>query len=149
MGRAIGFTDFMKRLATRSKLSEKSVRKVYDNLFLLLAEELRFCGEMRLKRFGVFSIEQRGGKDRNVPRPDGTVERLYIEPYYTIKFKPAPEFKNYVNGKLVDKDSKKRERAGKLTNGEKKLLKYKTDDKERNLQIALEKLAEEVKNGER
>lgn len=149
MGKALGFTDFMKRLSTRSKLSEKSVRKVYDNLFLLLSEELRFCGEMRLKRFGTFTLEQRGGKDRNVPKPDGTLERLYIEPYYTIKFKPAPEFKNYVNGKIVDKSSKKRQRAGKLTKGERNLLKYKTDDKERNLAIALERLAEEVKNGER
>lgn len=149
MARAIGFTDFIKRLATRTKLSEKTVRKVYDNLFLLLSEELRFSGEMRLKRFGVFSIEQRGGRDRNVPRPDGTIERLYIEPYYTIKFKPAPEFKNYVNGKIVDKESKKRERAGKLTKNEKKLLKYKTDDRERNLEIELERLAEEVKNGKR
>lgn len=149
MGRAIGFTDFMKRLSSRTKLSEKTVRKVYDNFFLLLAEELRFSGEMRLKRIGTFTTEQRGGKDRNVPRPDGTMERLYIEPYYTIKFKPTPEFKNYVNGRIVDKDSKKRERAGKLTKSEKSLLKYKTDDKERNLEIALEKLAEEVKNGER
>ena len=149
MAKAIGFTEFMKRLSNKTKLSEKTVRKVYNNLFLLMAEELRFAGTVKLKRIGTFTIKQNGGKDKTVPKPDGSVERVYIEPYYTIRFKPAAEFINYVNGRLVDKESKKRERKGKLTKNEKALLKFKTDDKERNLDIALEKIAEEIKNGER
>ena len=149
MGRAIGFTELMKRLSNKTKLSEKTVRKVYDNLFLLMSEELRFAGSVKLKRIGVFTVRQNGGRDKTVPRPDGSVERVFIEPYYTIKFKPSAEFLNYVNGKLVNKDSKKRERKGALTKNEKALLKYTTQDKERNLDMALQKLAEEVKNGER
>ena len=149
MGRAIGFTELMKRLSTKTKLSEKTVRKVYDNLFLLMSEELRFAGSVKLKRIGVFTVRQNGGRDKTVPRPDGSVERVFIEPYYTVKFKPAAEFLNYVNGKLVNKDSKKRERKGALTKNEKALLKYTTQDKERNLDMALQKLAEEVKNGKR
>lgn len=149
MGRAIGFTELMKRLSNKTKLSEKTVRKVYDNLFLLMSEELRFAGSVKLKRIGVFTVKQNGGRDRTVPRPDGSVERVFIEPYYTVKFKPAAEFINYVNGRLVNKDSKKRERQGALTKNEKALLKYTTQDKERNLDMALQKLAEEVKNGER
>ena len=149
MGRAIGFTELMKRLSHKTKLSEKTVRKVYDNLFLLMSEELRFAGSVKLKRIGVFTVRQNGGRDKTVPRPDGSVERVFIEPYYTVKFKPAAEFLNYVNGKLVNKDSKKRERKGALTKNEKALLKYTTQDKERNLDMALQKLAEEVKNGKR
>lgn len=149
MGRAIGFTELMKRLSNKTKLSEKTVRKVYDNLFLLMSEELRFAGSVKLKRIGVFTVKQNGGRDRTVPRPDGSVERVFIEPYYTVKFKPAAEFLNYVNGRLVNKDSKKRERQGALTKSEKALFKYTTQDKERNLDMALQKLAEEVKNGER
>lgn len=149
MGRAIGFTELMKRLSNKTKLSEKTVRKVYDNLFLLMSEELRFAGSVKLKRIGVFTVKQNGGRDKTVPRPDGSVERVFIEPYYTVRFKPAAEFLNYVNGRLVNKDSKKRERQGVLTKNEKALFKYTTQDKERNLDIALQKLAEEVKNGER
>lgn len=149
MGRAIGFTELMKRLSNNTKLSEKTVRKVYDNLFLLMSEELRFAGRVKLKRIGVFTVRQNGGRDKTVPRPDGSVERVFIEPYYTVKFKPAAEFLNYVNGKLVTKDSKKRERKGALTKNEKALFKYTPQDKERNLDMALEKFAEEVKNGER
>jgi len=149
MGRAIGFTELMKRLSNKTKLSEKTVRKVYDNLFLLMSEELRFAGSVKLKRIGVFTVRQNGGRDKTVPRPDGSVERVFIEPYYTVKFKPAAEFLNYVNGKLVNKDSKKRERKGALTKNEKALFKYTPQDKERNLDMALEKFAEEVKNGER
>ena len=149
MGKPIGFTELMKRLATKVKLSDKTVRKVYDNLFLLVSEELRFAGTVKLKRFGTFTLQQKGGRDKNVPSPDGSVKRLYIEPYYTIKFKPAAEFTNYANGRMVDKESKKRMRNGTLTKSEKKLLNYNTDDRERNLEMALEKIAEEVRHGKR
>ena len=149
MGKPIGFTELMKRLATKVKLSDKTVRKVYDNLFLLVSEELRFAGTVKLKRFGTFTLQQRGGRDKNVPRPDGSINRVYVEPYYTIKFKPAAEFTNYANGRMVDKESKKRMRNGTLTKSEKKLLKYNTDDRERNLEMALEKIAEEVRYGKR
>ena len=137
------FSDLMTTLANRTKLSEKTVRKVYNALFELVAEELRFSDEVRLKRFGVFTTVQRGGKDRAVPRPDGTIEIKYIEPYQKIKFKPAGEFINYANGRLVDKESKKRKRKGKLTKNETKLLNYKTDDKDKNLELAIEKILED------
>lgn len=149
MGRPITFTDFMKRLSTKTKLREKTVRRVYDDLFELVSEELRFADEIKLKRFGTFTTKQQGGKDKNVPTPDGSLRRVYIEPYVTIKFRPSAEFINYVNGRLVDKDSKKRERKGLLTKNEKALLSYTTKDNERNLDIALEKFAEEVKSGKR
>ena len=140
MGKSIRFSDLMTTLANRTKLSEKTVRKVYNALFEIVAEELRFSDEVRLKRFGVFSTVQRGGRDRPVPRPDGTIEMRYIEPYQKIKFKPAGEFTNYANGKLVDKESKKRKRKGKLTKNETRLLNYKTDDKDKNLELAIEKI---------
>jgi nucleoid DNA-binding protein len=149
MGKPIGFTELMKRLAVRAKLSDKTVRKVYDNLFLLASEELRFCGTVKLKRFGTFTLKQRGGRDKNVPRPDGSVERVYIEPYYTIKFKPTAEFINYANGRMTEKESRKRMKNGTLTKSDKNLLNYNTDDRERNLEMALEKIAEEIKYGKR
>ena len=147
MGKSIRFSDLMTTLANRTKLSEKTVRKVYNALFEIVAEELRFSDEVRLKRFGVFSTVQRGGKDRPVPRPDGTIEMRYIEPYQKIKFKPAGEFTNYANGKLVDKESKKRKRKGKLTKNETRLLNYKTDDKDKNLELAIEKIMEDNGHG--
>lgn len=143
MGKSIRFSDLMTTLANRTKLSEKTVRKVYNALFEIVAEELRFSDEVRLKRFGVFSTVQRGGRDRPVPRPDGTIEMRYIEPYQKIRFKPAGEFTNYANGKLVDKESKKRKRKGKLTKNETRLLNYKTDDKDKNLELAIEKIMED------
>ena len=147
MGKSIRFSDLMTTLANRTKLSEKTVRKVYNALFEIVAEELRFSDEVRLKRFGVFSTVQRGGRDRPVPRPDGTIEMRYIEPYQKIRFKPAGEFTNYANGKLVDKESKKRKRKGKLTKNETRLLNYKTDDKDKNLELAIEKIMEDNGNG--
>lgn len=147
MGKSIRFSDLMTTLANRTKLSEKTVRKVYNALFEIVAEELRFSDEVRLKRFGVFSTVQRGGRDRPVPRPDGTIEMRYIEPYQKIKFKPAGEFTNYANGKLVDKESKKRKRKGKLTKNETRLLNYKTDDKDKNLELAIEKIMEDNGDG--
>lgn len=142
MGKSLRFSELMKKLAQQSRVSEKTVRKVYDNLFELVSEELRFADEVRLKRFGVFYTVQRGGTDRMVPRPDGTLESRYIEPYQKVKFRPATEFTNFANGKLVDKESKKRLRKGRLTTNEKKLVnkKNKSDNADRNLDIAIEKL---------
>ena len=149
MAKPLGFTEFMRRLSKKCKLSEKTVRKVYDNLFLLMAEELRFTGSVKLKRIGTFTLVQRGGKDKMVPRPDGSLESKFIEPYFTIHFQPVGEFHNYVNGKLVDKEARKRVRKNELNKSDKALLKLTVEDKDRNLEIALEKFAEEVKNGER
>lgn len=149
MGRPIRFTDLMRRLAEKSGLSEKTVRKVYNNLFLLVTEELRFADEVKLKRFGTFYTVDRGGKDKKVPRPDGTLELKYIEPYKQIKFKPVAEMMNYTNGKIVDKESKKRLRKGALTKSEQKLLKYKPEDKERAFEVELDKFMERKRNGKK
>lgn len=140
MGRGLRFSELMKKLASRSNLTEKSVRKVYDNLFELVAEELRFADEIKLKRFGTFYTVQRGGRDKQVPNPDGTLTLKYIEPYQKIRFKPSADFENYANGKLVNKESKKRRKRGVLTKSEQKLLEYKTDDRQRNLQMEIERM---------
>ena len=141
MARSLRFTEYIKKVANRAKLSERSVRKVYDAMFEIVTEELRFADEIRLKRFGTFYTVQKGGTDKRIPNPDGSCSVRYIEPYQNVRFKPSGEFKNYINGKLIDKESKRRERNNKLTRNEKKLLRYKTDDRDRNLAMAIEKLS--------
>ena len=141
MARSLRFTEYIKKVANRAKLSERSVRKVYDAMFEIMTEELRFADEIRLKRFGTFYTVQKGGTDKRIPNPDGSWSVRYIEPYQNVRFKPSGEFKNYINGKLIDKESKRRERNNKLTRNEKKLLRYKTDDRDRNLAMAIEKLS--------
>lgn len=141
MARSLRFTEYIKKVANRAKLSERSVRKVYDAMFEIVTEELRFADEIRLKRFGMFYTVQKGGTDKRIPNPDGSWSVRYIEPYQNVRFKPSGEFKNYINGKLIDKESKRRERNNKLTRNEKKLLRYKTDDRDRNLAMAIEKLS--------
>ena len=110
-------------------------------MFEIVTEELRFADEIRLKRFGTFYTVQKGGTDKRIPNPDGSWSVRYIEPYQNVRFKPSGEFKNYINGRLIDKESKRRERNNKLTRNEKKLLRYKTDDRDRNLAMAIEKLS--------
>lgn len=141
MARSLRFTEYIKKVANRAKLSERSVRKVYDAMFEIVTEELRFADEIKLKRFGTFYTVQKGGTDKRIPNPDGSWSVRYIEPYQNVRFKPSGEFKNYINGKLIDKESKRRERNNKLTRNEKKLLRYKTDDRDRNLAMAIEKLS--------
>ena len=148
MGRPIRFTDLMRRLAEKSKLSEKTVRKVYNNLFELVTEELRFADEVKLKRFGTFYTIDRGGHDKKVPRPDGTLE-LKLSNHTRIGFKPAAEMMNYTNGRIVDKESKKRERKGQLTKNEKKLLKYRPHNDDYAFEVELEQFMERKRNGEK
>ena len=56
---------------------------------------------------------------------------------------------NYTNGKIVDKESKKRLRKGALTKSEQKLLKYKPEDKERAFEVELDKFMERKRNGKK
>lgn len=145
MGKSIRFSDFIIRLCNKTKLSEKTIRKVYDNLFELVAEELRYADEVKLKRFGTFYTQQRGGRDAYVPQPDGTRISRYIEPYQSVRFKPSAEFINYANGRLIDKESKKRQRRGQLTKNERKLISINEDKQEKNrrLDLLLEDIVEE------
>ena len=147
MAKTITFPEFIKKLSIRTNLSEKSVRKVYNALFELTTEELRFADSVKLKRFGTFYTLNRGGHDKRVPNPDGTTTMKYIEPYQIVRFKPSGEFVNYANGRLVDKTSKRRQRNRQLTKNDIKLLNYKSEDKERNLVAAIERLAKEKMNG--
>ena len=50
---------------------------------------------------------------------------------------------------MTEKESRKRMKNGTLTKSDKNLLNYNTDDRERNLEMALEKIAEEIKYGKR
>ena len=137
MAKSITFPELMKKLAIRTKLSEKTVRKVYDALFELTSEELRFADTIKLKRFGVFYTVNKGGYDKRVPNVDGTCTMKYIEPYQIVKFKPSGEFTNYANGRFIDKESRRREREKRLSKNDIKLLNYKSDDKDRNLEVAV------------
>lgn len=47
MARSLRFTEYIKKVANRAKLSERSVRKVYDAMFEIVTEELRFADEIR------------------------------------------------------------------------------------------------------
>ena len=110
---------------------------------------IRFADEVKLKRFGTFYTIDRGGHDKKVPRPDGTLELKFIEPYKNIRFKPAAEMMNYTNGRIVDKESKKRERKGQLTKNEKKLLKYRPHNDDYAFEVELEQFMERKRNGEK
>lgn len=140
MARNITFTEFIRRVAQHAKVSERTVRKVYNSLFDITAEELRFTDSVRWKRFGTFNTLQRGGKDMPIPNPDGTRTIKYVEPYQRIVFKPAGEFTNYANGKIVDKESKRRIREGRPSAGDKKLASYKPEGKDNRLALGIEKI---------
>ena len=109
MARSLRFTEYIKKVANRAKLSERSVRKVYDAMFEIVTEELRFADEIRLKRFGTFYTVQKGGTDKRTINLQGTKRSccatrrtIEIEIWQWRLRSYQKENKGYGKGKIYD-----------------------------------------------
>ena len=134
-------TKFFDPLSRKCKLSEKTVRKVVEQFVLLVADELRYSGEVRVKDLGNFYTKQKGGKDYILP----TGKRVWKEPYKSVHFKPMPTLTDIVNGKVISKESRKTQRRGGVPRSELLINKYNPRPKDEDkLEELLEKVVEEV-----
>src|SRR5574344_1817991 len=93
-------------LAKRCGLSEKTIKNVLKELYLLIAEELRYNNEFYLPSICTFKTKVMGGKD--VKDTHGGYR--YIEPYLGIKVKRSDNLLDIVNGRPTSKKSRKRAR---------------------------------------
>jgi nucleoid DNA-binding protein len=108
------FPDFIKLLAYRSKLSEKTVRKVYSELINLIEDELKMNNLVYLRGLGVISLKYIEAQDRYIPnRQTGCSTKHYCEPTIMLhmNFSKAlkDKIKNYINNSVeIKTESTKR-----------------------------------------
>ena len=123
MGRNLSYPDFIKLVAFRCNKSEKSVKKMYETMIDLIAEELRLNGEIHLRNFADLRATYVPAQDRWIPTRKGTQELKYCEPRVKVKMVPAVYFKNKINDYIMGDAEERKEQLEK--NADAKRLKSK------------------------
>lgn len=130
---------FFKMLANRSKLAEKTVRRVYEEMFLLVAEELRMNGVFELPDICKITTKQQGGIDKKT-----FGEYMFVEAYEALKFKGRNRLLDYVNGRAVSKEAKKRRKSGRLSKSDIKLRNLTYEQRQQDFGTYLDRLEQET-----
>lgn len=128
MSKPITKRQFFEILASRSKLSEKTVRKLYDVMFKLIIEELKFNGEIDLPSICKIRAVNRKGKDMYVPN----IGMTYVHERIGIQFKVKDALVDFVNGIGLSKSAKKTARKGKITKRDIEIRNLKFEDRKKN-----------------
>lgn len=123
MGRNLSYPDFIKLVAFRCNKSEKSVKKMYETMIDLIAEELRLNGEIHLRNFADLRATYVPAQDRWIPTRKGTQELKYCEPRVKVKMVTAVYFKNKINDYIMGDAEERKEQLEK--NADAKRLKSK------------------------
>lgn len=134
--------QFFSILSNRTGLSEKTVRKVHEELFLLLVEELKFNGEVDIPRICKIRTKVNGGKDRKYFGKG----YIFVEEYLGIRFKAKEDLLNFVNGRAIGHESKKFKKHGKKRRVDIQLENLSFEDRKKNLDKIIDNVMEEKEN---
>jgi nucleoid DNA-binding protein len=109
MSRNLSYPDFIKLVAFRCNKSEKSVKKMYETMIDLIAEELRLNGEIHLRNFADLRATYVPAQDRWIPTRKGTQELKFCEPKVRVKIVPADFFKRRINDYIIGDANERKE----------------------------------------
>ncbi len=85
--------DLVDRIAERTKQKRTVVRQIAQELLNAITDELQSGHRIELRDFGVFEPVFRPRKVAQNPK---TLERVTVEPKYSVKFRPGRRMKNVV-----------------------------------------------------
>lgn len=145
--KSINTEKFYDLLSRRTKLKPDTLKRVIAELAVIIGEEVRFNECLDIKNFGLFYGLQRGGRD--VRRPDG--RWVFLPPYIQLMFAPANDLKNYANGEIFAKDSRKNMKKGIIPKSKRYLDKYAKENQMREFDVAFKEILEkkEKQDGKR
>lgn len=104
------FSDFIKIVSHKAKLSPKTVQKVYNAMLDYIVEELQLREAVYLRGLGYIGAIPVGGYDKLMPETFGSTNMVYkyVPPQYRISYKPTPTFIEKVNTPIGNKKDKKK-----------------------------------------
>lgn len=131
MAKILTHIEFIEKWADKCRLSEKTMKKVYQNMEEIIKEEVRVNGSFRLRNIGLIYVKVVGGYDAPIPNPLGGLKQTeFITVRNVPKFKFSDNFKDYVSGHAgITKEYKKRVKTGTLTKQDKKLKRKLQEEK--------------------
>ena len=145
--KSINTEKFYDIFSRRTQLKPDTLKRVMAELAVIIGEEVRFNECLDIKNFGLFYGSPRGGRD--VRRPDG--RWVFLPPYVQLIFSPANDLKNYANGDIIAKDSKKNIKRGIVPKSRRYLDKYAKENQMREFDAAFKDILEkkEKEDGKR
>lgn len=104
------FSDMLKIVGHRAKITPKTVERVYKELVKYIIEELHFREAVYLRNIGYFGTIPTGGYMKKMPAAPGSsvVVEKYIEPQCKVRFKPTREFEKRVSAPVGEKEPEKK-----------------------------------------
>ena len=86
--------DLINSVYMQLGFSKKISENLIDDFFLLILENLKKNGKIKLSKFGTFSIRF---KKSRIGRNPKTKEKKMISARKVVLFKPSKEFKEFIN----------------------------------------------------
>lgn len=86
--------DFIKRIASANMISQKLVQNIIQQFLDTITEELEQENRLEFRNFGVFQVVHRSGRIAQNPK---TLEKVQLDPWYTVKFKPGKLLQEKLN----------------------------------------------------
>lgn len=87
-------TEIIEKISQETNIPKNDVTKILNNFFDTIKETLKTNKDVRIAKFGTFSLNQRKARAGRNPK---TGESIQIPSVAYPKFKPGKEFKEYVN----------------------------------------------------
>jgi len=87
--------ELVDHIYSDNDITKKATSKIVDDLFKVLSKAIQEDGRFNYPGFGTFTVKDRKGRNGRNPR---TGEKIWIPPSKTVRFKPAPKFKDSLNG---------------------------------------------------
>lgn len=105
MARKLTEKEFITELAKRWGVEYDSAKIKYYEMINFLCDELLMYGFIDLPTFGSFRTKFQQGKYAYIPADfkSGEPEKVWIDPYFRIKFKATKTLKDYINKDKVTK----------------------------------------------
>jgi len=105
-------SEFYRALSKRTNSKPERIQEVWEIFGAFVVEELLRHGECYLPYLGNISLVQMGDRYGHVPdvNNEGEIKKIYIEPYFQIKFNSTETLKQNINNGRKPRYAIKRER---------------------------------------
>ena len=99
----LSLSNFYSVIAANSNISNKTAKRVWENITNFLINEMQYNDYVWLENFGKFEVVYRGGKDEWFTNEYGIPEKKYVSPIMSVEFAPSDNLLDKVNGDLLER----------------------------------------------
>ena len=103
MSKGFALRDLYDLISVNANISPKTAERIWKTILDIIISELQYNGKLTIDNFGRFDKIIEGGKDKTFTNELGIIEKRYVPPINSIKFKPSTTFINRLNNNDIDR----------------------------------------------